>query len=362
MATRGDSIGSISLQILSVLLAGCLSPATAEGFVECVDFESLTAGAIYYVSDTFNDGGATIQAEPFQWGNLTWTSGGEADVVTSGLAGGSGNELLVNNINLRFSHSDWGGGMFFRFGEYGGNLNIEINGVFLNFSNFDDIDGMVFNGVLVAVVNGFGNDMGTVRLIGAVNDFMVGGQELWIDDLCTGLPCIEFEDLPYPSTYIVGDSFVSSGIPATLQPFQWGGGTWTSGGEAQVSTSGIAGGSGQDMMPGNISIVFNFPATVSGLTLLYGDLGGNINLRINGDHRNTMQFADLDGMLVGGVLVDDIPDGTGGGNGQLYLEGYINNFRIGGQELWIDTICYETIIFADDFETGDTRYWSVVVP
>jgi hypothetical protein len=34
------------------------------------------------------------------------------------------------------------------------------------------------------VVNGFGNDQGTLTLEGVIDTFALGGQELWIDDLC----------------------------------------------------------------------------------------------------------------------------------------------------------------------------------
>jgi len=34
------------------------------------------------------------------------------------------------------------------------------------------------------VVNGFGNDSGTLRLEGKVERFAIGGQELWLDEVC----------------------------------------------------------------------------------------------------------------------------------------------------------------------------------
>jgi hypothetical protein len=38
--------------------------------------------------------------------------------------------------------------------------------------------------VTVAVVNGLGNDKGRLELTGTIDSFAVGGQELWIDDVC----------------------------------------------------------------------------------------------------------------------------------------------------------------------------------
>jgi hypothetical protein len=83
-----------------------------------------------------------------------------------------------------------------RFGEYGGNLNIAINGDFRNFNNFADINMSSIGGVAVEVTGGLGNDTGLVLLDGVINrvtltppgldtggvtNFIIGGQELAID-------------------------------------------------------------------------------------------------------------------------------------------------------------------------------------
>ncbi|MBC8422481.1 MAG: fibronectin type III domain-containing protein, partial [Chloroflexi bacterium] len=150
----------------------------------CLDFEDLTLGTTYHVTDTFVTSGITVTATAFQWSGGAWTSDGFAEVENGGLAGGSGQEMEVNNINLEF---DFGGsisGLELRFGEYGGNLNVEINGDFQNFGNFADIHGSTIGGVNVSVVNGLGNDQGMLTLEGAIDSFAIGGQELWIDDVC----------------------------------------------------------------------------------------------------------------------------------------------------------------------------------
>ncbi|MCK4246630.1 hypothetical protein KAX14_05290, partial [Candidatus Bipolaricaulota bacterium] len=95
--------------------------------IECIDFESLTIGNVYNVGDTFTDSGVTITVLPFQWGNNLWTSGGFAKVVDNGCAGVSGKEINVNNVNLGFNFNGPLKGLSLNFGEYGGNLNIEIN-------------------------------------------------------------------------------------------------------------------------------------------------------------------------------------------------------------------------------------------
>jgi hypothetical protein len=142
--------------------------------------------AVYHVGDTFFTGPATVTGMCFQWAVGSWTCDGYAEVQLGGLAGGSGQEMAVNNINLRFHFGGPLSCLELKFGEYGGNLNIEINGDFRNFENFAGIDGLTIGGVHVAVVNGLGTDQGTLTLSGTINSFALGGQELWIDDVC---PC-----------------------------------------------------------------------------------------------------------------------------------------------------------------------------
>ncbi|UCF91835.1 MAG: hypothetical protein JSW39_26790, partial [Desulfobacterales bacterium] len=146
-------------------------------------FEDLPLGATYFVGQTLTTAGMPITVRPFQWSNLTWTSDGHTRVATGGNAGGAGKELAVNNVNL-----DMGFGfplqqLSLLFGEYGGNLNIEINGVFKNFDNLADIDGQTIGGVDIEVVNGLGNDHGFLRLVGTINQFAIGGQEFFIDNV-----------------------------------------------------------------------------------------------------------------------------------------------------------------------------------
>ena len=57
------------------------------------------------------------------------TSTGSATVVDDGLAGHFGNEMEVNNINLTFTATtDQPPGLSILFGEYGGNINVMVNG------------------------------------------------------------------------------------------------------------------------------------------------------------------------------------------------------------------------------------------
>ena len=150
----------------------------------CVEFEDVPLMAMFNVGDSFPSAGTVINMHDFQWTGGAWTGTGNAQIQAGDFAGGSGQEVAVSNINLEFIFGHPVPGLGFNFGEYGGNLNIEINGDFRNFQNFVDIDGLNIGGVTVAVVNGLGNDKGHVQLTGVINDFVIGGQELFLDDVC----------------------------------------------------------------------------------------------------------------------------------------------------------------------------------
>ena len=307
----------------------------------CLDFEDLALGTTYTPGDIFMTAGLKVYVRQFMWDNGTLTPSGQAEVQNGGLAGGSGNELAVNNVNVAFEFPSTIHEFTLLFGEYGGNLNIEINGDFLNFEDFKEIDGMNIGGVDVTVpVGGLGNDMGVLKLKGPIDVLMIGGQELWIDHRCEPISdaCIDFENLTAGTTFNVGDLFSSGGAIIEVWDFTWSDGTVTTTGHALVDNAGMAGGSGNEVNANNVNLYFDFGGLLTGLTLHYGDHGGNLNIEINGDFVNFGTFADINGSTIGGVSVVATPSGTGG-LGTLSLNGEIELFALGGQELWIDDVC-----------------------
>ena len=163
---------------------GVTPTATLPPAPGCVHFDPPPLGSTFNVGDTLAEAGVHLTFGPFQWGNGQWTSSGFAEIGSAGLAGGMGKELMVNNILVSFDFGVPISSLSLRFGEYGGNLNIEINGDFRNFANFADINGATIGGSTVTVTNGLGNDTGTLEVSGTIGAFSIGGQELWIDDVC----------------------------------------------------------------------------------------------------------------------------------------------------------------------------------
>jgi hypothetical protein len=174
----------ITLLVTVMIIGNGVTHSKAAQGLVCINFGGLPLNRIYTVGNAFVASGTGITVRSFVWGNGISTNRGFAQVQNRGLAGGSGNEMAVNNASLAFRLRGRTRALMLRFGEYGGNLNITINGHFVNFNNFADINGASISGVNVSVTNGLGNDIGQLVLTGPITSFAIGGQELWIDDMC----------------------------------------------------------------------------------------------------------------------------------------------------------------------------------
>ncbi len=161
--------------------------------VECVDFEDLSLDAIFRVGDSFVDSGVTVTGQTFFWSNGGSTDNGFARIEDGERAGGSGQEAQVNNINLAFDFGKTLSDLGLRFGEFGGNLNLEVNGDMRNFEDFAEIDGGNIGGVKVSIMAAASEAQGVLALQGQINSFAIGGQELWIDDVCPHAITVEAE-------------------------------------------------------------------------------------------------------------------------------------------------------------------------
>jgi hypothetical protein len=482
----------------------------------CIDFEGLNPSTIYRVGNSFVDSGVTMVVEQFQWSNGIWTTNGVVRASSSGLAGHLGQELSFNNVNVRFQLSQCVQGLTLLYGEYGGNLNLSVNGQFKNMESMTNVNGTTMAGVLITVTP-LGTEMGQLTLSGPIISFAIGGQEFFVDHVCLrfcqetnldfgdapdkflgtmgmdryptllsqdgarhriqerlflgkaidpepeGLPttgadgddlngaddedgvtflsplvmgqpaqvrvvasatgqldawldfngnsswadpgdqiftnktvsmgtniltfavpivsqapdqtyarfrlsskggllfkglaedgevedyvvpieqgpspsvCIDFEGLNLSAVYHIGNWFIESGVTMTVEQFQWSNGIWTSNGVARAFAGGLAGHLGQELNLNSVNVQFQTPQCVQGLTLLYGEYGGNLNLSVNGQFKNMESMTNVNGTTMAGVLITVTPLGTD--MGRLTLSGPFSSFAIGGQELFIDHVC-----------------------
>jgi len=161
-------------------------------------FEDLTVHAPYYHTDSFVSHGIKFEVAPFQWGSGAFTTGGKVFADNAGAACGTDQDLMTNNANVKiFFPEGVASSVYWAFGEYGGNINLVINGDFRNVRDYRDLDGMVVGGVTVNVLSGgWGDDCGCVQLRGMVYELAVGGQEHWMD--CLQYCCPDEHDEPNP--------------------------------------------------------------------------------------------------------------------------------------------------------------------
>jgi hypothetical protein len=161
---------------------------------ECVGFEPpLTVGTQFGapVGQTsgdvaFTSGGITVALADFQIGG--GTAFGVATIDNAPSALGGGQALRVNNIALDF---DFRALPFlvrevrFDFLDLGGSENLGVNGAPPFVGDLTSAPPTIA-GVNVAVTAGpvAGGTRGTVVLSGAVEVVRLGGQELWIDNVC----------------------------------------------------------------------------------------------------------------------------------------------------------------------------------
>jgi hypothetical protein len=324
-------------------------------------FDDLPLHLPWYVGDTFTSQGVDFEVAPFQWPNGTMYNGGKVFADDKLLACGDVWDLLTNNANVyvlfptpQTQNIGW------NFGEYGGNINLMINGDFRNVDNYLDLHGLMVGGVMVQImVGGGGNDCGRIELIGVVEKLMIGGQEHWIDCLSytsigaagagPAMPCNPcFEDLPLGSLYHFNDSFMTSGWKVWVAPFQPMAGPMFFGGEVAVENMGMACGIDHELAINN-AVAKMKPAAgaaVKNVYFRFGEYGGNINFEINGDFRVVPNMIDLHHVMVGGVMVEVLSGGFGNDCGEVQLHGIVHRMALGGQEFWFDCLHGDAIAWA----------------
>jgi hypothetical protein len=165
-----------------------------------IDFDDRRVGAEFPVGSTFVSNGVPIHVQEFyaDVGSCTNPVLGEAEVVSEGPACGTGNEIWVNNTNLEFDYGVPLSAWKVDFGEYGGNVNLTVNGECASVPDFTDLPA-VLGGVTVTAMH-FGEpgqSCGSLLLEGFIEQVSIGGQELAIDNVsCEADPCFEDEEPP----------------------------------------------------------------------------------------------------------------------------------------------------------------------
>lgn len=155
---------------------------------------------------------------------------------------------------------------------------------------------------------------------------------------------VTMRDLINGTQYNVGDEFMTEGVAFSVSEFYDLPGNCVANvrnGFIQVVAQGQACQAGKELNVNNATLNFNFGAEVSDVLVPFGEYGGTVLVKINGDCEVVENFSDLNGTFLGGVAITAFNFGVPGQScGVLRLGGTIETLAIGGQELWLDNISY----------------------
>jgi hypothetical protein len=167
---------------------------------------------------------------------------------------------------------------------------------------------------------------------------LLSDQNVWAQ-----LVTIDFESLPLGTTYggFSGDSpgdlaFTENGVDVRLQNYSNG-----SFNEATVGGFTDAVFPTTPMTIGNINLDFEFgslPFDVGLVTFEYADLGGTVNLGVNGTNLSLANMTNAPASIAGVAVSATASPIPGGVFGEVTLTGKIDTVRIGGQEFGIDNL------------------------
>lgn len=186
MSTQSRRSRSLVLAALTTLTAVAGVAAASPAGATCLDFTAPPAGTTYVLGPVFATPGYAFSMAQFQWSTGAWTAD-HSEISPSNLAGGTPpKELLVDNITPTLNFTAGVNQVTFRFAEFGGNVNLRVNGGFVNLNDLPPLFGAVVGGANIAgwAVPVFGGYMGVMTINGNIGRFGVGGQELFIDDVC----------------------------------------------------------------------------------------------------------------------------------------------------------------------------------
>jgi len=170
---------------------------------------------------------------------------------------------------------------------------------------------------------------------------------LWATAAVADLVTFDFEPLgtPYGNTagMAPGDVMFSEfGATLYVDNFYSGGSPFFNSARIDPAFTGpgIIFGANQILQINNVGVIFNF-SSAGDVTFEYMDLGGSVNLLVNGFGAvlEAGDMADLIGPVAPGVTMNATVVPFGGGHkGTVTLTGPVQRLRIGGQEFWIDDV------------------------
>ncbi len=186
-----------------------------------------------------------------------------------------------------------------------------------------------------------------------------GASPVWAQPLPT---CVDFDDLPpntfynYNYGYEPGDVFLeSNGVTASVGVFSYPNSNLPVFGDVQASgnfgglTPPFGLGQGIALWISNATVTFSFPAGTNSVCFSFWDGGGQENIAVNGQPVQILNFLGLaPANIAPGVTLTVSPPSNPGAvptqTGIVCLSGNIETLLIGGQEFFLDNVCYTQVV------------------
>lgn len=192
----------MSILLIGVMLFSTAGTAHAATFLDFEDVPMPSPPGTYSQTglNWFVTSGVKITLDTFYWnpsGSTSTGPGANGDdsffvsLPTQNYAGGTGIAMHTNNVNLVILDPEIQSApmdsISFLWGEYGGNVNLEVNGDLFRGEDFTLL-GPTLGGASVSVASfgptpDPGGELGQVTVTGTIQSFKIGGQELWIDNV-----------------------------------------------------------------------------------------------------------------------------------------------------------------------------------
>jgi hypothetical protein len=153
--------------------------------------------------------------------------------------------------------------------------------------------------------------------------------------------CLDMEGPPAGASAGVGALVARPDGNVSLRQFQGSTGVWTAGGTATWVLSNYANGSPvQELNLNNINLHVVPNPMVGSATFAYADWGGNVNLRVNTCFANLADLSGAPAFMCGVNVVVTRINLFGYHFGTVTLNGPVNRFAVGGQEFFVDDVCW----------------------
>lgn len=197
VAVTGTSSGTVTLSgtVLELQIAGTdirvdsICSSLCPGKQNCLDFEDLAPGDSWPLFQGTTEDGVDMDAFLlYELGGFPVTPDPVMATGTSGLAGFSGQDLRLIDATVQLNFGEnCVRNLSLHFGNYGGLVNIQINGDLQAFPDMAALDGQTVGGALLSVtrVPVPGGFTGILYITGDIDsNFYIGGADFYVDHIC----------------------------------------------------------------------------------------------------------------------------------------------------------------------------------